>query len=47
MVTINVERETKKIFKQRKLKLAAKLNENVSEDKFVNILMNNFLTNKK
>ncbi len=42
MATINISDETKEIFKKLKLNLSAKNGEQISEEEFVKILINNF-----
>jgi len=42
MATINVSDETKEIFRKLKLNLSAKNGEQISEEEFEKILINNF-----
>ena len=47
MVTINVSPETKKRFKEKKLKYSAKESDLFSEDEFLNVLLDKFEKGKK
>jgi hypothetical protein len=42
MATINISEETKEKFKKLKLKFQADIRESISEDKFVDKLLNHF-----
>ena len=47
MVTINILKETKERFKKAKLKMSAQKEDSISEEEFVNILLDKFEGKKR